>query len=444
MAEKATNKLIPILGIAIIVIVGALFMKSGDDKNVEMRTKQNVTAPDGDSTADTLRTLTAEVKALREENNALATKQAMMAEATPDGSADAESDSRISALASRVDELMSQSMLLGTPEPSDPSFDLNDTAFDFNPSAAPQDEWIEPANERPRNENGEYIPNIDMNGMSVPSIDSFDNGSALDNSVGQMLTGGVNDEDAHYDPVYTIPRNSTLIGSTGMTALLGRIPVNGSVEDPYPVKIIIGKDNLTANGLELSEVSHMIFTGTATGDWALSCVRADLTSATYVFEDGTIRTLSIGDESLQGGSANANRIAWLSDDRGIPCVSGRRISNAASQLTVAMIAEGIAAGAKAVANAETTNVTTPQGDNVSSVTGDALKNAGFETLAGGGSALTEWLKARQQQSFDVIYVDTGARVAVHIDAELQIDYNPNGRKLNHGFNKQARASRYLD
>ena len=116
--------------------------------------------------------------------------------------------------------------------------------------------------------------------------------SALDNSVGQSITGGTNQE-IIVEPVYTIPKNSTLIGSTSMTALMGRVPINGSVEDPYPVKIIVGNENLTANGLELPEVSHMIFSGTATGDWTLSCVRADLTSVTYVFEDGTIQTSRI-------------------------------------------------------------------------------------------------------------------------------------------------------
>ncbi len=39
-----------------------------------------------------------------------------------------------------------------------------------------------------------------------------------------------------------------------MTALLGRIPINGTVTDPYPFKVLIGKDNLTANGIELPDV----------------------------------------------------------------------------------------------------------------------------------------------------------------------------------------------
>ncbi|BBA32469.1 integrating conjugative element protein family [Methylocaldum marinum] len=96
-----------------------------------------------------------------------------------------------------------------------------------------------------------------------------------------------------------MPRNATLIGSTGMTALIGRIPIKGQVEDPYPLKVIVGSDNLAANGLEIPGVDGMIFSGTAIGDWALSCVRGTLHSVTFVFDDGTIRTLSSDDQGVQ-------------------------------------------------------------------------------------------------------------------------------------------------
>ncbi|MFG0634518.1 TIGR03752 family integrating conjugative element protein, partial [Pseudomonas sp. xss_2] len=45
-------------------------------------------------------------------------------------------------------------------------------------------------------------------------------------------------------PVYTIPENSTLMGSVAMTALIGRVPVDGTVNDPYPFKVLVGPDNL--------------------------------------------------------------------------------------------------------------------------------------------------------------------------------------------------------
>ncbi len=73
-------------------------------------------------------------------------------------------------------------------------------------------------------------------------------------------------------------RELDLVGSRSMTALLGRVPINGTVTDPYPFKLMIGKDNLTANGIELPDVEGAIVSGTASGDWTLSCVRGRSTA----------------------------------------------------------------------------------------------------------------------------------------------------------------------
>lgn len=37
-------------------------------------------------------------------------------------------------------------------------------------------------------------------------------------------------------PVYTVPTNSTLMGSVAMTALIGRVPIDGTVNDPISVQ----------------------------------------------------------------------------------------------------------------------------------------------------------------------------------------------------------------
>ena len=156
--------------------------------------------------------------------------------------------------------------------------------------------------------------------------------------------------------------------------------------------------------------------------------------------------MSVGDTELnnENNRGNANRLAWISDNRGIPCVTGRKISNAASFLAGSIFAKGIEAGAAAVADAETTRIVSAQGDTTESVTGDAIRNSGYESLAGGASAISQWLQERQQQTFDVVYVDTGSNVAVHIDAELPINYKPNGRKLRHARNSRQNFYRHLD
>ncbi|HCL2600639.1 TPA: TIGR03752 family integrating conjugative element protein, partial [Pseudomonas aeruginosa C40A] len=102
-------------------------------------------------------------------------------------------------------------------------------------------------------------------------------------------------------PVYTVPTNSTLMGSVAMTALIGRVPIDGTVNDPYPFKVLVGPDNLTANGIDIPDVAGAVFSGTASGDWTLSCVRGQVRSITFVFHDGTIRTIP---EDREGNQQN--------------------------------------------------------------------------------------------------------------------------------------------
>ena len=238
------------------------------------------------------------------------------------------------------------------------------------------------------------------------------------------------------DPVFTVPRNATLVGSTAMTALVGRVPTKGQVEDPFPFKILAGKDNLAANGLEVPGVSGMVFSGTAFGDWTLGCVRGYVDSVTFVFDDGRIRTLPEGQQTQgaqptgSGGGTVHKGLGWISDRRGIPCVSGARISNAGEYLAGRMLASLVETAGKAYARAQQTITTTPLGGTTSTVN-NASQYALGETAAGSSSELAAFIAQRQAQQFDVIYVDTGAEVAVHLDKELQIDYLPNGRKLDY-------------
>ena len=126
--------------------------------------------------------------------------------------------------------------------------------------------------------------------------------------------------------VYTVPSNSTLMGSIAMTALIGRVPIDGTVNDPYPFKVLIGPDNLTANGIDIPDVAGAVVSGTASGDWTLSCVRGQIRSVTFVFQDGTIRT--VPEDSSKGGSSGGNSghngasiqggLGWISDPYGIP------------------------------------------------------------------------------------------------------------------------------
>lgn len=246
-------------------------------------------------------------------------------------------------------------------------------------------------------------------------------------------------------PVYTIPRNATLIGSITMTAMVGRIPIQGQVHDPMPFKIITGKENLAANGLTIPGVQGMIWSGTTIGDWTLSCVSGQLESVTFVFEDGTIETLSSDDDSLKSANASTNKpLAWISDARGIPCISGTRKTNAPTILAQRMGAMAVEAAALAAAQSETTTLVSDTGTASSLVTGNTGQFILGKSLSGGSRELAQWLRERQAQNFDAVFVPAGVEIAIHLNRELPIDFHHNGRKLYHGNPNQKNHRTRLD
>ncbi|MDC9597811.1 TIGR03752 family integrating conjugative element protein [Xenorhabdus anantnagensis] len=233
-------------------------------------------------------------------------------------------------------------------------------------------------------------------------------------------------------PVYTLPENATLVGSQAMTALLGRVPVNGTVTDPYPFKILIGKDNLTANGIELPEVEGAVVSGSASGDWTLSCVRGQVSSITFVFQDGTVRT-------LPGSGQNQQGIGWLSDENGIPCISGERKSNASTYLPTLFALSAMNSAGDALNESQRTSQTNGTGSITSALTGNAGQAALGKALSGGMNEMSEWLKQRYSQTFDAVYVPPGAKLVVHITQSLAIDYETAGRKVRYGFSEPTQS-----
>jgi integrating conjugative element protein (TIGR03752 family) len=273
---------------------------------------------------------------------------------------------------------------------------------------------------------------LEANGNSLLQRVGQSTGSALTSATEKTpkIKQALTQELSTFHPVYTVPRNATLIGSTAMTALVGRVPVQGQVRDPMPFKVITGADNLAANGLTVPGVQGMVWSGTAVGDWTLSCVTGRLDSVTFVFEDGTIRTISGDDRGNQGGDATKT-LGWISDEQGIPCITGERKTNAPAFLSQRIGVMAIQAAAEAAANAETTSVVSNAGSVTSSVSGDTGRFVLGKTISGGSEEVSKWLLEGQSQSFDAVFVPAGIRIAIHVDRELPIDFDTTGRKLTH-------------
>lgn len=502
--DISSSKLLPIIGTVCVVgtlTAGYLFLhrQQTPEPAVVSTPTPTATQPqaaDADTPDDTMRALTAEVAELKLQNqgmlksneeaklrkDTLASEVAGIVKDSIQKEQGGRENGSLDALAKRIDELGARlgaataTAASNSAEPN-PNGDKKSTEPlaassldpDFNVFAKPATVTIEPLNSKTLLE--KIKQSVAGMGTNVGAQLSQAGAGLGDNSVlhshfpgagqTQAPSTGVN-QAVLPEPVYTLPRNATLIGSTGMTALIGRLAFKGNVEDPYPFKVIVGSDNLAANGLEIPGVDGMIFTGNAIGDWALSCVRGNITSVTFVFEDGTIRTLSSDDNSYQAkvkdsalavGQTNAvtvntggqsaggqgaggrtgsgnSTLGWLSDRRGVPCISGERISNAPQYLGGRFLARAVGAAGSAYARSQTTVTSSPlTGGFTSGVTGDPAQYALGSLAQGGSDELAQWVAERQAQNYDAVYVDTGAEIVVHIDRELPIDYEPNGRKL---------------
>ena len=237
---------------------------------------------------------------------------------------------------------------------------------------------------------------------------------------------------------YTIPDNATLLGSISMTAMLGRIPVGGQVVDPYPFKIMVGPENLSSNGIKIPGLNGIKMSGIAKGDWTLSCVSGQIESMTFTFQDGTLVTFP------EPGASGAEPIAWFSDKYGIPCVTGKRITNAPSYLAQRIGLTAASSYSKAKADAEFATQTNAFGGSTQALTGDPTVVARNDAISSGLDEVTDWLDERQSNSFDAIYVEPGTEIVVHVTEQIAIDYDPEGRKVNHYADLSRRSDYQLD
>nr|BFD40879.1 TIGR03752 family integrating conjugative element protein [Pseudomonas sp. FFPRI_1] len=297
--------------------------------------------------------------------------------------------------------------------------------------------WIEPEDARSEGKGrSNKAGSFSFPSSFSPAQKTLDNTrEALAEPGRQIAREPVSGSKSRTRPVYTVPSNSTLIGAISMTALIGRVPIDGTVNDPYPFKVLVGPDNLTANGIDIPDVAGAVVSGTASGDWTLSCVRGQIRSITFVFHDGTIRTLPEDNErgsSRQPSSNLQDGLGWISDPHGIPCVSGDRRSNAQQYLGTQALITAAGAGAASLIKSDNGNVAVVAGNNGSLGTvGISGNEAMGRILAGGVQKMSQWVNRLYGQAFAAVYVKPGAPVAVHIEQSLTLDYDPQGRKVDH-------------
>lgn len=231
-------------------------------------------------------------------------------------------------------------------------------------------------------------------------------------------------------PVYTIENTATLFSNTTMTALMGVVPnKNNAVKNLMRFKVITGSENIASNGLLLPDVKNIIWTGYAIGNREMECVQATVDTITFTFQDGTIRTV----KKKQSGSSGqlSEGLGYLSDRWGKPCIKGTLISNAAQYLRDRMIAAGAAATASASAAMQTTTSRDALGGSSTTVTGSEGEFIAGQTGTATLNELAAYLRDRMDQAVDIVYLDAGKDVVIHVEEQVDIDYDPAGRKLSH-------------
>jgi len=476
------NRLIPILGTVILIVVVGILLKSRSPApgHVPMTSVPQPPAKsaDADSPSDTIRTLTAEVQAIKDENRKLREDNGKLIQQNDDlnrnRSAIEENVTRrlteqfsrpeasgspvFSGLNRKIDEL-NAIVQRYTPEAAgtvkaggsdipaglgfDPSATAPTAAGAATPGAGPSGTgglvWSEPLGSKtvvgPDGQQklvkaGQSAGDVQVTAAQTPL------GTELAAPPVENAQQGLQRK-----PYFTIPENATLMDAAAMTAMIGRTPVGGNVRDPMEFKVLIGRTNLAANGFEVpDDVTGMVVSGVAVGDWMLSCVEGHISSVTFIFQDGTINTVSKRGSGGATGNNNTQRLGFISDERGAPCINGERVTNAPAYLTQIVGVKSLEVAARAAALSQTSTVTNGLGATTA-VTGNQGQYVLGQAAAAGVDEVSTWLMRRLNDSFDAIYIRPGAKVAVHLTEAIALDKDPNARRLDYGQANRGNATR---
>lgn len=250
------------------------------------------------------------------------------------------------------------------------------------------------------------------------------------------------------EKVFTLPDLSVLGRATSVTALLGKVYPDEDIVNPFPVKILVGRENLSANFQDLpDEIEGMLFGGYAVGDKAFACAEVNLTSATFVFRDGTVRSAYMGDDGTRPANSayRKDSIGYIADSWGHPCIPGEYVTDAAKQLTSLAVLYGLEGYARALRQQEiSTSVFNGQGGPVvvDELTGSATRFAAATGVADGLEGAVDWFKDGYARITEAYYVPAGMSVSVHLTQELRLDREPDARQIR--YNRGGKSHARLD
>jgi integrating conjugative element protein (TIGR03752 family) len=125
-------------------------------------------------------------------------------------------------------------------------------------------------------------------------------------------------------------------------------------------------------------------------------------------------------------------------------LAGTLITNAQDYLMDRMLASGAAALASGYSDTQKTTTQHSDGSTSSFFSGEKGDYIAGQTLADSLAELTAYLRERQRNAVDLVYLDAGQDVVLHVESQIEIDYEPEGRKLDHASAQDKLVGYRLD
>jgi len=228
--------------------------------------------------------------------------------------------------------------------------------------------------------------------------------------------------------IYTIPADSTLWNAVSLGSMIGRVPKNGVLKNPYGFKVILSNENMATNGIYIPNLKNMVLSGYLEGDMLMECVRGTIDSATYTFLDGRVATTR-AKGSGTSGSSNRDGLARISDQWGNECIPGTYVSTLKEYITYVGGTSSIASIGSLLRDAG--SITTTDGTTITSTLASnaSVSSVGGAALEGGAGAAQEFLEEQLGDAFSAVLIEAGENLVINIDQQIEIDYDTEGRQV---------------
>ena len=248
--------------------------------------------------------------------------------------------------------------------------------------------------------------------LSLTWVEPIDSDRVFQHNMAAVSGNLATEKESDGQPRFYIP--PSILSGLSLTALVGRIPRGGAVQDPWPFVVVSQTDNLTANGVRLPQLRGILWRGVVRGDAVLSCASASIRSLVYVFDDGTFHVAKAPGQEDFG---------YLADKFGNPCLMGEIHTTAPENMGTHLLA-GVLAGMGGAFAESQVRRSASGGTETAHVGGDAFSYLLGQTVQGAASTYGDYLLRFANDTWDAVVVPAGREVDIHITDTIPVIHSP--------------------